>query len=307
MKKILFSLIILLASIISAQSNYQVIINGSVDDALMNAIYSPDGNKIAYTKTGFQGIWVYNIQSNFSTQITDEAAAGFGYKWSADSKSILSRVAKFEDGKRYNAVKIFNLETNQNLQLTDYRTMMPYLPNWIDGDSKVFLPAKDVNLTFVTGKEKNSSIKNNILAFEKNNKIVVKNLDNNSEKSLDIIKDAKYLNVSSSPDGAKIVFEVLGGNMFVVNSNGTNLIDLGNGDNPRWSNDSRKIVYMITEDDGHDFLASDILIVNADGTQKTNLTNTNDLLEMNPTFTPDDKSIVFDLYNDGSIYLMNIE
>jgi Tol biopolymer transport system component len=28
---------------------------------------------------------------------------------------------------------------------------------------------------------------------------------------------------------------------------------------------------------------------------------------MNPCFSPDGKSIVFDVYNDGSIYLMNIE
>jgi Tol biopolymer transport system component len=28
---------------------------------------------------------------------------------------------------------------------------------------------------------------------------------------------------------------------------------------------------------------------------------------MNPCFTPDGKSVVFDVVNDGSIYLMNIE
>ena len=38
-----------------------------------------------------------------------------------------------------------------------------------------------------------------------------------------------------------------------------------------------------------------------------NLTNTNDIVEMNPCFAPDGKSIVFDVVNDGSIYLMNIE
>jgi Tol biopolymer transport system component len=64
---------------------------------------------------------------------------------------------------------------------------------------------------------------------------------------------------------------------------------------------------MIAEDDGHDYTSSDIYIINVDGTQKTNLTSTNDMIEMNPCITPDGKSIVFDLVNDGSIYLMNIE
>jgi Tol biopolymer transport system component len=99
----------------------------------------------------------------------------------------------------------------------------------------------------------------------------------------------------------------MGGNMFVMNIDGTNLIDLGKGNRPRWSFDSKKIIYMITEDDGHDFIASDIFIINADGTQKKNLTDTTKLIEMNPNFAPDCKSFVFDVVNDGSIYLMNIE
>jgi Tol biopolymer transport system component len=64
---------------------------------------------------------------------------------------------------------------------------------------------------------------------------------------------------------------------------------------------------MIAEDNGQDFTDSDIYSINADGTQKKNLTNTIDEIEMDPCFSPDGKAIVFDVYNDGSIYLMNIE
>jgi hypothetical protein len=293
--------------LIYAQTNYQKIIEGKADDAMMNAVYSPDGNKIAYTTSGYTGIWIFDIQSKTSAQITDEISAGFGIKWSADSKSILARVAKYEDAKRYNAIKVFDIESKLSNQLTDYKTMMPYLPNWIDGDSKVYLPEKGTDEIFITGKEKNITSNSNVLAFEKNNRIIVKNLTDNSEKYFDVIKDAQYLNVSSSPNGYKIVFEVLGGNMFAINSDGTNLIDLGKGNRPRWSFDSKKIIYMITEDNGHEFIASDIFRINSDGTQKINLTNTNDMIEMNPCFAPNGKSIVFDVFNDGSIYLMNIE
>ena len=92
-----------------------------------------------------------------------------------------------------------------------------------------------------------------------------------------------------------------------MNIDGTNLTDLGKGNRPRWSFDGRKIIYMITKDDGHTFTASDIYSINTDGTEKKNLTNTDDLIELNPCFAPDGKSFVFDVYNDGSIYLMNIE
>ena len=307
MKKLFLFVFITFSMLTSAQSNYQLLIEGTPEDAVMNAAYSPDGLKVAYTKSGYQGIWIFDLQSKATKQITDEAAAGFGYKWSSDSKSILSRVAKYEDLKRYNAVKVFNIETGESKQLSDYKTMMPYLPEWADGDSKVYLPLKGSDEVYVTGFEKNSIITNDLITFEKNNKITVLDFINNSEYNLEPIKDAEYINLSLSPDKMKMVFEVMGGNMFVVNIDGSNLTDLGKGNRPKWSSDSKKIIYMIAEDNGHEFTASDIYTINADGTGRANITSTDGIIEMSPSFSPDGRSIVFENFNEGSIYLMNIE
>lgn len=306
MKKNFLLLIIIISSISLAQPENRIIIQGSQESSLINPIYSPDGNKIAYTQNNYKGIWIFDLQTKNIFQLTDEDAAGFGFKWSSDSKSILTRVAKYENQKRFNAVKIFNLETKSSQQLTDYKTMMPYLPNWFDGDSKIILPNKNGDEFFDFSVEKKSSA-NNVIAFERDNKIIVKDVFKNNEISLSPINDAQYLNISISPDYSKIVFEVLGGNMFVINSDGTNIIDLGKGNRPHWSNDSKKIFYMITEDNGHEITSSDIFVINSDGSSKNNLTNTEELFEMNPCFSPDSKSVVYDLINDGSIYLKNIE
>ena len=130
---------------------------------------------------------------------------------------------------------------------------MPYLPVWADGDSKVYLPIKGLDEIYDSGIEKNQAASNQLVAFEKNNKIVVKNQVNNSEQTFEPIKDSEYINLSASPDVSKIVFEVMGGNMFVVKIDGSNLIDLGKGNRPKWSSDSKKIIYMIAEDNGHEF------------------------------------------------------
>jgi len=307
MKKLVLFIFITFTALITAQSNYQLLIKGTPEEAVINANYSPDGLKIAFTKSGYQGIWILNLQTQTTKQLTDEAAAGFGFKWSADSKSILTRVAKYEDLKRFNAVKIFNVETGESKQLSDYKTMMPYLPHWADGDSKVYLPLKGNDEVYVSGIEKNSIITNDLITFEKNNKITVLDFISNSESNLELIKDAQYINLSLSPDKMEMVFEVMGGDMFIVNIDGSNLIDLGKGNRPKWSSDSKKIIYMIAEDNGHEFTASDIYTINADGTGKVNLTNSEAVLEMSPNFSPDGKSIVFENYNEGSIYLMNIE
>jgi Tol biopolymer transport system component len=307
MKKI--KLLFLLIAAISLQGNaQQILIGGTPDDPVMNPIFSPDGNKIAYTQAGYKGILVYDINSKSSTQITDEDAAGFAFKWSSDSKSVLSRVAKYENNRRYNAVKVFDVDSKQSTQLTEYRTMMPFLPEWSDGDSKVILPTKTGVEIFNSGKQKRStSLKPEINAFVKSDKIVTRNAVLETEKIIEPLRDAQIINLVTSPDKDKVLFEIMGGNMYSMKIDGTDLTDLGKGNRPRWSSDSKKIIYMVTEDDGHNYTASDIYIINDNGTQKKNITSTGDLIEMNPCFAPDGKSIVFDVANDGSIYLMNIE
>ena len=115
------------------------------------------------------------------------------------------------------------------------------------------------------------------------------------------------INLEISPDGSKLAFEAFGGDMYVMNSDGTGLTDLGVGYRPKWSPDGEYLAYMITEDDGHRFTGSDIYTVRIDGSERNNLTNTNDIIEMNPSWSSDGNQIAFDTYNDGSIYIVQVE
>jgi Tol biopolymer transport system component len=303
---ILFFLLII--SITFAQTQNTVYLLGSNNDVSMNASFSPDGSKLAFTKASYKGIWIYDISTTSVVQITDEQSAGFGYTWSADSKSILARVAKYEDSKRLNAVKIFNIDTKVSNQLTEYKTSMPYLPEWSNQDTKVILPSKQGTEIFNSGKlnkSLNTSEGKDIINMY--DKIVIRDPNSSVEKYIQPFPDKQILSLVVSPNGEKVAFEIMGGDMYSMNIDGTGLIDLGRGNCPRWSPDSKEIVYMITQDNGYDFTGSDIFIINSDSSQKKNLTNTSDKIEMNPCFSPDGKTIVFDVYNEGSIYLMNIE
>ena len=64
-------------------------------------------------------------------------------------------------------------------------------------------------------------------------------------------------------------------------------------------------MYMMTGDDGHQFLAAEIYTIKADGTEKTNLTNTPDVLEMNPSWGPGNR-IAFDVMDEGEIYVIEL-
>ena len=308
MRKITLILVLIFYYVINAQSSSQILINGSPDNPVVSPVFSPDGNKIAYTKAGYKGIWVFDISNRSSEQITEEDAAGFAMKWSNDSKSILSRVAKYENTKRLNAVKVFDVDANESIQLTEYRTRMEYLPAWSDGDSKVIIPTKESYETYSSGKPKllykNNNEKNVLLKYDR---IITQDISTNEFQNIKPFEDAEYINLSLSPDRTKVLFKVVGGNMYVMNLDGTGLTDLGQGNQPRWSFDSNKIIYIIAEDNGDDYTASDIYLINANGTNKKNLTNTKDLIEMNPCLSPDGKTIVYDEYKSGKIYLTKFE
>ena len=311
MKKIVFIVFILFLSqptLLLAQDNNSVWLTGSLDDISMNPVYSPDGTKIAFTKTGYQGLYIYNFTDGSISQLSDEISAGYAFKWSSDSKSILSRVTRYDGPRGYMSLKVFDVGSATAVQISDETTSMPYLPEWIPGNDKILLPQKDGVKIFESSKKQSFlERQSTVVVYSTYDKIFVEDISKSEIKALEPLKGKKYLNVTASPDGSKIAFEVYGGNLFVMNIDGTNLIDLDIGYNPKWFSDSKSLVYMITEDDGHTFIASDIFIIRADGTNKRNLTNTNDSIEMNPSISPDGKTIVYDAFDDGSIYLKNIE
>jgi Tol biopolymer transport system component len=73
-----------------------------------------------------------------------------------------------------------------------------------------------------------------------------------------------------SDDGKRLVFYQQG-HVYVVNSDGTGRIDLGEGESPQWSPDGKKITYGQTETFGREVVGQYIFVVNSDGTGKVKI------------------------------------
>lgn len=313
-KFLLFTLVMFLNLSNPAMSGVNVIgkpvkLIGGDGEYFMQPRWSPDGSLIAFTESNYHGIWVMKPNGSDVQQISDEPAAGFGFEWSADSRAIVSRVANYKGRYRYNAIKVFDLEKNAARLLSDYRTMMPALPHWAEADEKVYLFCRGKLEIFESGKKATALQKQNanqMICFLKDDQIAIGNIETKEYHVFDRIKDWQILNLIVSPDQTKIAFEVYGGNMYVMNIDGTDLTDLGEGHRPQWAPDSESLVYMITQDDGHRITASDIYTIKIDGNEKVNLTNTDDRLEMNPSWSPDGNKIIFDMMDEGAIYLVEI-
>jgi hypothetical protein len=129
---------------------------------------------------------------------------------------------------------------------------------------------------------------------------------------------------SWSPDGSKIAFTSTRtgiGHIFVMNADGSNAQQLtgepaSQDQHPSWSPDGSKIVFERcvggSVAGNAPWLCStqwDLFVMNADGSNPQNLTNTPNSNETGAKYTPDGKMIGFTTDRDGNaeVYLMNAD
>lgn len=310
LKKVILILVVLFPLTLFAQTNFRAIgqpekLAGGDGNYFMQPVWSPDGSKIAFTESNYKGLWLMNMDGSELIQMSDEIGAGFNFVWSPDSREILSRVYKYEGAVRLNAIKSFSIGNENESNISGYIREKLGLPRWTADNSQIYY-SKDKKLeTIETGRTVKFAGQTP-LVYQINSKIY-SGLHTSVMRPLSVgNKNEIYLNVRVSPDGQKVAYEVMGGNLFTMNVDGTGVTDLGVGFNSRWSPDGQYLVYMINTDDGHEFLSSDLYIVRADGKDRIKLTDTKDRLEMNPCWSADGKKIVFNTYKEGAIYVMTI-
>lgn len=293
-------------------------------------VWSPDGRSLAFSSTGFMGIWVSDAEGGNVRQVA-EGASGFGFQWSLDSGSILARVSREEDRRKSHSLRIYDIVDGSESELTPYRPSMPSLPVLGGNGSMVLLPGRDRLEVLASGLAPVSLAKGEdqtrgdaspgvtyLLIGNRIAKATIPSLeptpgqpqeDLPAESDIEYLSpfpDDLYLNLEVSPDGSKLAFEVYGGSLYVMNTDGSGLTELGRANRPTWSPDSRFVAAMVAEDDGYRINASDIVVYSVDGLRQVNLTEESDLIAMHPDWSPSGAQIVFDSQRDGAIYVLDL-
>ncbi|MGI8905802.1 MAG: TolB family protein [Candidatus Sumerlaeaceae bacterium] len=104
-----------------------------------------------------------------------------------------------------------------------------------------------------------------------------------------------------SPDETRVVYRGAETGLYIGAVDGSGSVNLGAGTNPSWLPDSTGIVYDQQVSDGRAIVDSDVWHAYADGSVRTNLTNTPGIVELYPSVAPDGERIAFSA--GGSIYV----
>ncbi|MCK5571244.1 MAG: PD40 domain-containing protein [Bacteroidetes bacterium] len=259
--------------------------------------FSPDGQRLYFTRFDFNGIWEYRFQDQSVRRITSDPRSGYGFAVSDDGTRMAYRrtIINQTSRRRVQEIVVANLidgseemvTTGKDLSLPAFSgNTVVYSGALLDG-SAGDRPSRQVSLI---------GIQDEKIALHAGGVTVL----------LDPLVGGRYIWPSLSPDGKRLVAVAMEGGAFVCDLQGTVHSMLGKRNAPAWTREGQWIIYMNDQDDGHQVTGSDIHFVSADGRESGQLTFTADLFEMYPRCSPVDNRIVCSTYQ-GDILLITYE
>lgn len=287
-----------------------------------NPRFSPDGKKVAFTKLGYDGLYVANSDGTAKKQVSAANGVGYMYQWSADGAEILCRdtrdVRAASGFPRSHAVWTVDVATGKATRLSQDGAAELRPAAWrynnqaqasVVAAGKVVAAARPVKMMASANAQQKAALQRE-MAKPIYKTSFVTDYDHlyvvNAAGTQKAIFNGPAFAPQLSPDGKKVAFCNMTDDIIVMNIDGTGQQNVGKGFNPVWAN-NRQIVVQRTTDDGHDFLTGDLFMINIADKSTRQLTNTPGRIEMNPAISADGSKILFSTFDDGQIYIADLK
>lgn len=281
------------------------------DQYFMRPSWSPGGETLAFTSRNHQGIWLVDLTSGTITEAVSKPGAGYEFAWSPDGRYIAYRAQVKEKKRTFQTIESYEIESGK-IQLIQEPVRVLGTPIWGPDNASIFytgdrqLRTKSTELETSLLFKQSSPSPSRLIAFTSGHELHVASVSDSLQEEF-IFPDRRILNPSISPDGRKVVYETLDGDIVIENLASGKRVVAGQGHRPSWSPDGLWTCFMVTVDDGHQYLSSEIVIAGADGETSFELTKSKEELEMNPVWSPNGKSIAYDEHRTGAILISDIK
>lgn len=264
-----------------------------IESQCYNPVLSPDGQKVLFTQSDYEGLKVYDIKNDVTKELATDRMAGFFPAFSKDGKSVYFLSQTRENMLVYRSMKKVNLDGTGMETVVEKSRGMSY-PVVVDGgvaaisDSGRKLKAKSDDGTYV---------------YSNGKEIVV--VKNGIEKKIAPVPTKyTYLWVSLSPDGTKILFYVGAKGAYICDLDGAVIAELGKYISPAWCGNDYVVAVNATHD-GHQYETSQVVLLKTDGSYKKELT-TPVSMSMHPTASTSGDRITYNTI-DGRLFLMDLK
>ncbi len=266
--------------------------------------WSPNGKKISFAAGGNSGIWVIDADGKNLKNLTNEEWSGWRHTWI--SNSVIVFHSRYPYGKNaqshlksvnVNSGKIKSLLKNKNL-----------IPPRLTSKGNIFTKNRELKRNYFIDEEgKANKAKEEEFVFYLDNDLRLVMFKPEGTESKHISQNENMVDYFEvSPGGSNIVYSSME-TIYIYNIAQGTYSNLGNGSRPSWSPDGKHIVYIIAYEKSNGQESSDIYVMKADGSEKTQLTFTEDEVEYSPRWSPDGNKIVFYSGLSGKIYIADIK
>ena len=292
--------------------NIEVLENKIIIQKESNRVYSfpkfsPDGEKVLFTSAGYNGLWLFDVNTKAINQLNNTIGAGYEPVFSNDGKEVIFRHEKLLKRRRYFSIASQKINSLKSIDLIkDEREIST--PKIMS--DKVFVYKKDGNQVAIEYKDNNAVCLlakptiEDVNAFCENSTLYLEK--DGKRTALTPAGEGHYIWGSISPNKDKILFTLAGKGTYVCDLAGNIELKLQNANSPKWSPDGNWIVFMDDKDDGHIIISSEIKATHLKSQKTFSLTSSNDKIEMYPSWSPKGDAIIYHTLS-GNIELLKIK
>lgn len=271
------------------------------------AKFSPQGDKVLYTSMNYKGLWIYDLNEKASQQLNDLQGAGYEPTFSTDGQDVFFRHDKLVKRRKFYSISHQSISDKTPKTLISEQRGISTPKALTD---KVFVYKKDdMQITYSCKAENGiclleKPVIDEITAYTENSNLYV---EKNGEKTiLNPVGEGHYIWGSISPNKDQVLFTLAGKGTYITDLKGNVILHLDYANYPSWAPDAEWIVYMIDSDDGDVITDSEIKATHIETQKSVDLTDTEDKLEMYPSWSPQGDEILYHTAS-GNIEMLKIE